>query len=868
MKRELVFLTALLAWVSAAPVAQAVDLVRDGEAKCVIVISDKAKPIVTMPAEDLAHHLKLISGADVPVVTEKDMPAGVYPIYVGECAATRKMGIVAAKLPREGYRILIGDNAMAIVGNDVRDNPLHGYAQPATWFGVAHWLATQLNVRWLWPGDEGICFEPQTSIAVAPGDFTGGPTMPLRQVRSYYTTYRKLFLDDNMRGRIWPDVHYDFERHCDEYRVWERRVGLGRAGHIQAGHNMHWFYEQYKDSHPEYFAMQLNGSREPPSNPANVKLCISNPDVAKILIERGREELRRPDAITYNVGFTDSDGWCFCDNCKALDPPITPGMPLKTYPTFLPQGAQTIEYPFLTDRYLWLWNQVAEGLHEEYPDRYIGVLLYGACKAPPQFRKFHPNIIIAAARINDLRGPVDVDATVDDFNQWFDAGLRSFYWRPNLFWADHFGMPYPMAKPLGEVVKRLIDMGMKGFDQDAWNGHFGSDGVNLYVLTRLTDNPDQDVDALIDDYCQRGFGQAASLVREYYAVTDGVRQRTIGKLAHDELFNHGQEYFTAAVLDQLDALAKRIEETSQGDAPQFTQRVRTFLTAHRYTVLTGRSIIALNDPKVDPEKYYRDLYQAVEARESFVETQCDGWAINAAYVRYANISRKINNSGYTLYAKARMAQSSGAVEPWRVALGAGRLTVIPTRATIVVDGDLNDWPQGVQRYTLRENFSNQTTAAETSVSIACDDKSIYIAYRCEEPDEPYAAPREHDDGLIANNDCIEMIFAPVDFNQRYFHFISDILGDRYESQSTPDGRDVAWNGEWKAVVVRDGKVWSTEVEIPFQTLGFAAPPADATWIFNLYRTRRGPRVDEYQALSPTMSGYHDPQYFAGLHFQK
>src|SRR5262245_8196199 len=57
---------------------------------------------------------------------------------------------------------------------------------------------------------------------------------------------------------------------------------------------------------------------------------------------------------------------------------------------------------------------------------------------------------------------------------------------------------------------------MMGTDFDACCHNWATQGLNYYVVARLHWDPEQKVDALIDDYCKAGFGPAAKSVRRYF----------------------------------------------------------------------------------------------------------------------------------------------------------------------------------------------------------------------------------------------------------------------------------------------------------------------------------------------------------------
>src|SRR5262249_25990153 len=68
----------------------------------------------------------------------------------------------------------------------------------------------------------------------------------------------------------------------------------------------------------------------------------------------------------------------------------------------------------------------------------------------------------------------------------------------------------------------LAAHGMMGTDFDSCCHNWATQGLNYYVVARLHWNPEQDVDAILDDYCQAGFGPAARSVRRYFAGLEAL----------------------------------------------------------------------------------------------------------------------------------------------------------------------------------------------------------------------------------------------------------------------------------------------------------------------------------------------------------
>src|SRR5437016_12611158 len=78
------------------------------------------------------------------------------------------------------------------------------------------------------------------------------------------------------------------------------------------------------------------------------------------------------------------------------------------------------------------------------------------------------------------------------------------------------GLPLLYVHRFGEDFRYLADHGMLGTDFDSCCHHWATQGLNYYVVARLSWNPEQSVDVLVDDYCRAGFGPAARSVRRYF----------------------------------------------------------------------------------------------------------------------------------------------------------------------------------------------------------------------------------------------------------------------------------------------------------------------------------------------------------------
>ena len=854
-----------LALLAGLPTASGFDLVKDGDPNAAIVVQGggRERRMVQRAAEDFAYHVKLITGTRVPILKAQDPEAAAvtHAVYIGESPFTRALGIDKEKLPLEGCRILADGTCLAIVGKDVGGDPFRSRSQPATWFGVAHYLEKYHGVRWLWPGEQGIAYTPKKTLSVGPVDETKRPVYLLRKLRSPFSalcSYGKWLRKAQTQGRLGDLKGFDLEAMCREYQVWERRVRLGRPVSLESGHSQ-WFRKRYYKDHPEYFAQQIDGTRTFPTKPDAYKLCVFNPEVAEIMAAEARQHFKRqPDSWTFNLAFSDGDGWCWCEKCKALDPP---NQETRTYPTYARQGPARITYPYLTDRYVRYWNTVARALETSHPGKFIGVSLYGAAKAPPVRERLHPNILVASTSPGGLGGP-DFDVRNTALEGWLKAGLRSFYWRPNLM-VGNKGTPHMYPERIGALMKYFHSRGAKGFDFDGAVGHFGMDGVNYYVVLRLAWDPALDETALVREYCQRAFGEGGRAAHRYVTrcmkLHDG---RPPGARPH--------ETYTLAEVARLNALAREVEAAAARDVEPFRQRVATFLKAHRYAMLecTAR-VLVHRDPGPRPKKHYEELYQVLEAREELLNDGGHRWAVIAAAIRDRATqpygSKRL--AGYDVYLRVRHNPLRGKVSVYEIIQGAGRWAVIAQRGTATVDGDLAEWRRAEFSRPFLDNFTMRVPEAKTTAAVRYDDRTLFFAFRCEEPVKFYAAPKLPDSPMVCKNDSVEVMLDTNLDEKSHTHFVVDLLGQTYDAAMDAQGNySNAWNGRWTAKVRREEKAWFLELAIPFETLRVAAPERGRNWRVALLRTRRGLRPQEYQYLSPTLGKANIPQYRADLFF--
>ena len=209
--------------------------------------------------------------------------------------------------------------------------------------------------------------------------------------------------------------------------------------------------------------------------------------------------------------------------------------------------------------------------------------------------------------------------------------------------------------------------------------------------------------------------------------------------------------------------------------------------------------------------------------------------------------------------------------------------------SIRVDGRLDEpaW-DGVEPMSdfVRSDGSGPA-ARRTTVRICRDDRALYFAFECSDPDV-WGDMTGRDDPIY-EEEVVEAFIDPDSDLKEYYELNTSPLCTLFDSLvSNPTGSradmtgNPGWNCEgWEAAVYVDGTLndrddvdrgWTVEWAIPFDSLPGAPnlpPRAGDTWRINLYRIDRTP-TPEFSCWSPTLEtppNFHVPSRFGTIVFE-
>jgi formylglycine-generating enzyme required for sulfatase activity len=441
-----------------------------------IVLPKQATSQEEKAAEDLAHWLTEMAEADFKVLHEGPNYKTELPfISIGNTTLAAKVKLAAqfSDIQEQGYAIDAVDGNLYLRGGKTRGIINAVYAL----------LEEDLGCRWYAKNTSTIPHRPELSFK--PVLRLSAPAFPERR-DPYYSDC----LDTNWRIR---NRTYAVAQHIPE--KW--------GGHAKYfphyGLMCHTFNfmvprDEFFESHPEYFSQQ-GGQR------TNVQLCMSNPDVKRIAIERILKGLRETPGVRM-CDFSPNDGGtvCECAPCKKINDTEGTNM-----------GALLMAV-----------NTIADAIKKEFPDVKISTLAYMDTFVPPKTIKPRDNVLIwLAADSHNWRTPLlpvwETMRFQAAVRSWDAIGANMVIWE---YPIDYFNWLSPILNMpvVTENMRFYAKNGVKGmFIQGTDNPSHGVDRsfMRSWAWSKQMWDLSLDTRTLVRDFNYGYYGKAAEPMQAY-----------------------------------------------------------------------------------------------------------------------------------------------------------------------------------------------------------------------------------------------------------------------------------------------------------------------------------------------------------------
>jgi len=563
-------------------------LVEKGVSLAPVVVFEGAPPMTRRAADELAQYIEKTSGAKPAVIEGEPKPVPKRAIWVGRQPVLKKLFPKIEFDFKRPEEILIAANEdhLVIAGRDRwdpdrlvvkgRNATINGkQSEYGTANAVYTFLEDYLGVRWLWPGEEDI--DRQATIAFAPFEYRYHP-----QIRQRAGLFRLSALGDG-RG-----VSHEWTRF--------QRLQLDSLP-VQAGHAFGDWWDKYHKEHPDYFALQPDGTRSGFPGPGKAKICQANPAVWEQWLANVAERLKtRPDETCFSASPNDSwnRGHCICEKCRAWDNP-------DGAPVMLSWEGLGQEYVSLSDRQVTFANTLARLLKKRFPDRklYVGMHAYGDAylraplKAVPDDNVFISVVACFFLRKGDKArlNRMPPDAHRKCFSDWAKV-TDNLIWRPNAGNSAgwHVGLPDIAIAETMKDFRFVAENHCIGLFFDTVWEHWATQAPQYYVMAQLAWDPWQDGKAMLEDYYRRGFGPAADNVKAYWTLLEDTRAEL---LKRDLGLYDMPKVYTKDVLDKAARLLEQAAEKA-ADQPKYARRVAFVRVGFEYTrlLMEARALVA------------------------------------------------------------------------------------------------------------------------------------------------------------------------------------------------------------------------------------------------------------------------------------
>ena len=542
-------------------------------------ITDEGKPgavVVLAPGmrsngaavSALVAHVQQMSGASLPVVAESELGdarvengrliaslskvASENFILLGESDLTKKLGASLDGIGIGGIVVKTSGNAIVLMEHK---GPPSGKRDNSTTAPVFEFLEA-LGCRCLWPGETGKVV-PQKRTIVAPNlDVRFTPTIGQRNIRFAAMEARSAaqglaslgFTLDDYRTAKEAAMHVES---ASDWSTWNHLGGnIGIVGGA-AGCGLRGGWNEHGKAHPEWFALQADGTRDQSKAKERWRICESNPG----LIEQvANDIIARLDGHSQNaISLCPNDGgyssFCLCEACQKLDAPDGPKVKMLVFKKVGESDRDEVEHVSLTDRYVHYWNAIVERVTKVVPDQLFLVEAYSYYSDPPVREKLHPNIVLRY-----------VPNTADGWKGWQAGGAKRVYWRPNNLHSGYRDAALSSrARDNSETLCYLGKHGMLATDMDSIYNNWATQGLHYYAMAKLSWNPSLTFDAVLDDYCQTGFGAGAEQVKKYFQIADKGIVLTPAKGSFPQI--------AADTIEQLRTALVAAAKATEQDAP-------------------------------------------------------------------------------------------------------------------------------------------------------------------------------------------------------------------------------------------------------------------------------------------------------------
>jgi hypothetical protein len=500
-----------------APSHPPVVLVENGQAKACIVMTSNVAPAAVKQLQSM---IEKATGASLPITNKIEGAA----VVIGDNEAAAKEGLVGDQMPIEGFAIKTASNRVFIVGN----------GDGLRW-GICEFLERFVGVRWYFPEpDIGLSIPASPTLTVTPVWLEDAPFFRMRT--------------------IWPDCSESWHGGGTQLGPLHTFLRKGNSwSNNLVCHSPNWStIAEYKTNYPNVFQLKSDQTRD------YAMLCYGNPKTLELYLAQIEASLKGEKGVkmgisgkAVTVSPNDAEISCYCADCRKLwdDKGGTYGSASRILATFVTNLAREMQkrWPDMTVVYLPYLNYALAP--KDFP-AFPGNVEVQICGMPGMAMYKEPSVMMAEQ--------VNVDA-------WMKlTGRKIQNWHYSCWPEDRTVAPFQYPHTVQQYYRQNRDKTVGTFINGVTD-HWPRQNITLYCWMKCLWNPDYNVDAAIDTFCERMFGPAAKPMRELIQLqTDGWEKSRWegGRLYAKGIF---ETSYPRATVEKMEALCRQALTAAQGD---------------------------------------------------------------------------------------------------------------------------------------------------------------------------------------------------------------------------------------------------------------------------------------------------------------
>ena len=332
------------------------------------------------------------------------------------------------------------------------------------------------------------------------------------------------------------------------------------------------------------------------------QLCLTNPDVLEIAIEKVKKALREnPESRLISISQNDWYNNCTCPECRKIDEA---------------EGSNA-------GSLIWFVNKVAEAIEPEFPDVIVDTLAYQYSRPAPKYIRPRENVCVRLCSIescfthsfetcdDETRKVTRPDGTTSDFitdlRDWAKVCDRLYIWDYTTCFA-HYPAPFPNWNVLQPNMQAFVRNNVKGVFEQACGAIGGSTDLNelrAYLIAKLLWDADCDYDRHMHEFLDYYYGAAAPYIHQYIkTLTDKVERDNIHLGFNDQC---DRPHLTEEMLDIYDRIFDQAERAVIGD-PIRAMRVARARLSIRWVRIKNNAMLKNRKNPAEINQFFNDWH--------------------------------------------------------------------------------------------------------------------------------------------------------------------------------------------------------------------------------------------------------------------